>query len=398
MNSRFYLSILIFVIIGFDSCIEPYIPENVNKIVPKVVVDGLITNQSEEQEIVLSYTSSPNNSKFIPLSGCTVEVIDGEGSIFNFNESYSNTGHYIGSIGMQYLNAHHQFKLHFVTSSGEEFESSMEEMMPCPPVDSVYYSVGTEETTIPSISYEGIQFYIDLIANENDGSYYRVSVEETWEYHAAYPVGIYFAGEYYHHPADYSLYYCYSSNQLDNIFLISTTGFSKNEYKKYQLNFVTNQTQRLMYKYSMLIKQMSISEGAYNFWSNLRKNNQQSGGLYDTQPAIVEGNIHSLSDPNEKVLGYFGVSSVQTKRIFVTNVPISFPYDFHCTPSVPYYEGGWPYNTSSTEWPIYFINYLDFETGATILGVADKDCFDCRLNGGTTEKPVYWDDDLKCNE
>ena len=248
--------------------------------------------------------------------------------------------------------------------------------------------------------HQGVQFFLDFKAPDDFGRYYRVSAEETYEHHATYPIGIYFAGQFFYQPADYSLFTCYSIEPLNNIYLISTKDLNKNQYIKYQMNFVSNQTQRLMYKYSLLVKQMSISDEAYDFWNNLNKNNQESGGLYDTQPALVEGNIYSVSDPNERVLGFFGVSSVKSKRIVVSNIPISFPDDYHCTPSKPNWEGGWPFNTSYVEWPIYFVNYYDISSSSPNpeLYVADKDCFDCRLIGGTTVKPDYWDDSLKCNE
>ena len=132
-------SLCLVVSVCLGSCIEPYIPENIGKIEPKVVVDGLITDQSEEQEIVLSYTSSPDITKFIPMSGCSVKVSDSDNHTFNFTESYQNPGHYSGTIGLEYLTPGHQFKLNFVTSSGLTYESTYQEMLPCPAVDSIYY-------------------------------------------------------------------------------------------------------------------------------------------------------------------------------------------------------------------------------------------------------------------
>jgi hypothetical protein len=371
------------------SCIEPYIPDNQNDFVPRIVVEGLMTDESENQTIKLSYTSRIDSLKYSPVSGCFVEVFDNLGNCYSFQELYP--GNYEGVIPLHNLLPGREFQLHFITTNGDEYESNFEKFNPCPAIESIHYIMDTRETSDPLVSFQGLQFYYDFYGSEEFDRYFRLTVEETWEYRAKYPITVYYSYGFQKTKADSSLFFCYNTNSINDIFLISTKGFEKNEYVNYQLHFVDNQTQRLKYKYSLLIKQYSISEAAHSFWVNLEKNNQQSGGLFETQPAVVEGNINCINAPNESVLGYFGVSSVNEKRIFVEKPDgITFIEEYSCEPSKPNFEGGWPGNLTPDEWPIYFIYYFDIYAENTILGIAPQECFDCTKRGGTTHKPNFW--------
>jgi hypothetical protein len=44
------------------------------------------------------------------------------------------------------------------------------------------------------------------------------------------------------------------------------------------------------------------------------------------------------------------------------------------------------------DWPVYLITYWDPIERDNVLGIANPECFDCTLLGGTTEKPLYWDE------
>ena len=372
------------------SCIEPYDLEEHSNITSRIVVEAWINDLDTLQEVVLSKTSSPEKPSKIPLTGCSVIVNDLNDNEFIFNELAESPGTYQGKIDSSCMKVGNRFRLNFTLPTNEQYVSTYEELIACPPVDSVYYEITTLPTIDPDLNLDGLQLYMDFKASENFGKYYRLQIDETWEYHASWPISLYYAGRVYSIADDYSLFYCYRTMPVDQIFILTTDGFAENRYKGYQLHFVDNLTQKLMHKYSLLIKQYSISKDAYYFWMNLRKNNQESGGLFDSQPAMVKGNIINIKNPDEIVLGYFGVSSVKTKRIILSGIEgLSFDNDPYCTPT-PVILGmvNWP----PEEWPVYLVIFLDPATGTNQISVANKECFDCTLLGGTTEKPLYWDE------
>lgn len=371
------------------SCVERYYITEQAELNSKIVVDALITDQDTVQMINLSMTSSLELPDVTPLTDCQVSVTDINDQEFIFNESVELPGCYQCIIDASALYTGNRFRLHFTTPTGAEYISEYEELMPCPPVDSVHYEIMSVPTPDPEIDIDGLQFYIDFKAPEDYGRYYRWQIDETWEYHSTWPITKYWAGRMYN-TIDYSLYICYKTIPVDDIFTLSTKGLVENSYKKYKLHFVNDHTQRLMYKYSLLIKQYSLSETAFYYWEALNKNNQESGGLFDSQPAMAKGNISNIRNPGEIVLGYFGVSSVKTKRIILSDIRgLRFK-------KVPYCKARKLEEGLNTfppdEWPVYLVIIWDPRTESGVLSVADDDCFDCRLHGGTTVKPIYWDE------
>jgi len=372
------------------SCIERYYLDTQIKAQDKIVVDALITDQNEIQQIKLSKASSPEEYGVIPLSNCIVSVVDTLGNEFTFNEKLGEPGVYEGFIDKQYLQNGVKLKLYFELENGKEYASDFEELMPCPPIDSIYYEVQSLPTSDPDVNEDGFQFFIDLKAPEEYGRFFRWQIDETWEYHSDWPIknyidinGIYRSNT----VTDFSLFTCYRTIPIDKIFILSTKGLGQNQFLKYPLHFVSDQTQRLLYKYSLLIKQYSLSESAYYFWENLKKNNQESGGFFDSQPALVKGNVHSINNPSEEVLGYFGLSSFHSKRIIISDVKeLSFSYIPHCVPIL--IDGPLPGDR-----PLYFISAYDEGTANTSNKYyAGEECFDCTTLGGTTIKPDFWDE------
>jgi len=115
---------------------------------------------------------------------------------------------------------------------------------------------------------------------------------------------------------------------------------------------------------------------------------ETTGGLYDVIPAAVPGNVKCTSDPDELVLGYFSVSGVSNKRIFIKN-PLYVPdlYIDKCTyESVPagvYYPG-----LGLNAWAIHEYSIDDGPKRWIIT--LDVGCTDCGYFASRV-KPDYWD-------
>jgi hypothetical protein len=382
-------TLIMIILIGYItvSCIERYYLTEQSDLSSRIVVEALITDQDTIQKVILSRTSSPDHPKITPLTGCRVSVADINDNEYILNEQSEEPGVYEGAVHESSLYTGNKFRLNFITPSGDEYLSEYEELLPCPPVDSLYYEVQSIPTTDPAVTVDGVQFNLDFKAPED---YYRIQVDETWEYHSTWPITMYWAGKLYYNLLDFSLYTCYKTIPVDDIFVLSTTGFNENSYKKYRLHFVDDHTQRLLYKYSLLVKQYSLSEEAFYYWEELDRNSQESGGLLDRQPALVKSNVTNTRNPDEIVLGYFGVSSVRTRRfVFSDFKGLTFSDLIYCQ-ARKLEERLSEYGPE--EWPIYLVYFQDPVTEARVLGIANPDCFDCTLRGGTTEKPSYWDE------
>jgi hypothetical protein len=353
----------------------------------KLVVEGGIIDNCEEQVIKISYTSSTERAKFIGVANCEVQVVDQNNTIFTFEEDLRNTGYYRGVIPEGNLLTGSKFRLHVKTPDGKSYKSNYEEMLPCPPIDTVYYYIEHKETETPGKKVDGVQFYIDLEGSGYFGRYYRWIVEETYEFHSSFPKKDYLdeAGEYHSEHIDFSTFICYKTEVNNELFLLTTEGLKMNKYKKAYLHFVDDHTQRLLFNYSILVKQHSLSKEAYSYWLTIKKNNQETDGLFAEQPSMPIGNIRNENDSTEVVLGYFSVSSETTKRIVIKYGVYELRFDEvpWCTPIVS--EGPLPLEPR----PMYFINTTKPD-GTSVIGYTFPQCVDCTLLDGVLEKPDFF--------
>ncbi len=364
------------------SCIEEYTPSIEAIESNKYVVSGLLSTEEEYQIISVSLAAEINDPKLIPLNDCEVKISDINGNTFNGYEFES--GKYKVRIPEDNLITGVKFKLEITTPAGTNLASEYEELMECPDIDSVYYLRENKPTNVPDIFIEGIQFYLNLDAVGFQNNYYKFDIEETWEYHSVYPLEWYYDGTVHHiDPPDYSNFICWKTEKIKDIYILNTTGLQSNTYKEYPLHFVDNTTSRLAYIYSILVKQYAISKEAFAFLDQLRVNNIEQGGLYETQPVMVIGNLSNLTNPKQSVLGYFQVASVKTKRIFITEVQdLELNYDPGCG-IFTLWKG--LVELKPQDYPVYLL--MD---GA--LAELTPECIFCTLLGGTTTKPYYWPD------
>ena len=135
--------------------------------------------------------------------------------------------------------------------------------------------------------------------------------------------------------------------------------------------------------YSVLLFQSAISEGYFNFLDQIKRNSNDQEGIFGSQPIGVIGNLYSTSDPEKKVLGFFSVENVRSRRFFFQNImDVPFEIPFTCTPYMPL-QGFAAFPPE--EYPLYLTIDQD-----GLLGIVSKSCVDCRILGGSTIKPIFW--------
>ncbi|MEA5460125.1 DUF4249 domain-containing protein [Arcicella sp. LKC2W] len=75
------------------------------------------------------------------------------------------------------------------------------------------------------------------------------------------------------------------------------------------------------------IQQISISPEMFLYFKILEAQTQSNGGLADTPPAGIVGNIKNITTPTEKVVGYFGVVSIQKSNYWIDRKDAKSPYE-----------------------------------------------------------------------
>ena len=378
IKGHYYLLIIVFL----SGCIKPFDPEIEDGSTDNFVVQGMVSTKSGWQEVTVSRASSVNDATFLPVSDCVVEITDDLGQSYMLEEN--NTGVYRIWLNSGDLVPGRSYRVSIITPDGSTLQSDFDQLPTSPLVNDVYFNIQDIPTNDPDVFTHGIQFYVDLISDKNDSKYYRWKLTETWEYHAQYPKKIFYNGSVQElSPPDWSQNVCYRTLLVDQIFTLSTTNFEGNSFNGFPLHFVDNASSRLSVLYSLLIEQIALSESAYNYWEDLRLNNSQDGGLYNTQPIAIKGNLVNITNPEKDVLGFFQASTVTTKRIFVQPDPeFNMDFDNGCS-TTELGRGGFS-NISPSQYPAYLL------LGENDWLVMTDACVDCTELGGTLDKPFYW--------
>jgi hypothetical protein len=381
MSTPVSLIFLVFIVF-MTGCIEPYSPDLQGENENIYVVSGEVTNHEGYQVVTISKAASVSQPVNIPVAGATLRIEDDQDHVFSMEE-YS-AGQYRAWIDQQFLLAGRSFRVHILLPDGEEIISDYDMIHSCPAMDSVYYKRIDMVSPESGANVKAIQFYTDFHAAETDSRYYRWSAVETWEHHSPWPIEYYYDGKVnVVDPPDYSLSVCWITEPYTRVTTLSTANMVSNDYPMFPIIYVDNSTTRLYFGYSVLITQHALSEAAYNFREQLRINNDHHGGLYESQPLPVTGNLKSVTDPGKKVLGFFEASGTSEKRIFIDAIrDMGIYYDAICSP-YPLDRLEWkPYTRA--DYPVYMVRYKD----ARLL--VDPHCVDCRKYGGVLEKPEFW--------
>ena len=365
--------LLVLSIVFCSSCVSEFVPKTTED-QDLLVVEGLITNRPEAYTIKLSrpfHLGISNVSH--PISGSDISISDDLGNSFNFTETapgiyMSDPSEFQGVIGRIYT-------LH-VSSNSLNYQSYPVELKPVPPIDSIYYDKVTfagDPDGKPT--QQGAQIYLDTHDPANQCKFFRWEYSETWEFRLPYVV-------------PNSL--CWIKNNSDVINIKNTSVIEEAKVKKYPLTLISNATDRLREKYSILVYQYSLSEDEYLYWEKIQNISEQVGGLYDIIPSAVPSNIYCLDDPNQKVLGYFSVSGSTSKRIFIKDHfagVLSNYNDRTCIADTVFGAPNGPIAWLGTY--VWVIIEHSVPPPSYRVLTRTRGCYDCTVRG-TNIKPDFW--------
>ncbi|HVV55404.1 MAG TPA: DUF4249 domain-containing protein [Mucilaginibacter sp.] len=377
-------------------CKRPYSPPAITQPNNYLVVEGVIAAGQDSTIINLSRTVNVSSQTISnPELGATVTV---EG---NQNVSYTlqpdSNGRYVSPP--LNLDNSHQYRLHIVTADGKVYESDYEPVKITPPIDSLQ----------EDITNKGISLYTDAHDPTNNTRYYRWDYTETYIYQSE------IESLFVYDPAapdlqksalrtpDQQVHTCYISLNSSTILLNSSAALSQDVIQNNPITFIPKDSEKILHRYSIIVRQYALTQEAYQFWTQLKRNTQQIGTIFDVQPSEVQSNLHCISDPSTPVLGYISVSSVSTKRIFIDRSQLpAWPYPIpQCKPDTIC----WPRAAASPPDELKSGIYIPLApmdttgiceaelTPAYTLKVAYYTCADCRFHlGGKTKKPDFWID------
>lgn len=263
--------------IGFGACdntLEPRIGPD------RLVVEGWVTDRSGPFEVKLTTTAQfASLGGFPKVSGAAVAIVDDLGETYSLSNEVepgiyqTQSDSLQGALGRSYV-------LLIELPNGKQYQSEAEFLKPVTTIDNLDWFLG-------SGGFSDFPFDLGLEITYSDpespGDFYR------WNFYS------------------------------DGSFLNRTNlvlgddrllNGSQNKFKVTLPDLRRNSIVR--------VDQLSLTESAHNYLQQIRSQSQDLGKTFGVSPSPVRGNIISLSDPEEIVLGYFGVSSVQSEQFILT--------------------------------------------------------------------------------
>ena len=327
----FFLSLLTIV---FIRCVEPYEPELIDY-ESTLVVDGFYNNSDSPSTVVISrsFGYKEDTPEYIDNAQITIEDDQGVAiTLLPMGYGSYETDPLIhkGEIGRSY-------RLLINIPGGSHYASGWETMLAVSPIGDVETEYQERERNNPNAKdQKGVQVFLSNEDAEHDVSFYKWEFEETYQYTLAFPPEIDAIFESNPGSGQDSIIIiprqllqgriCYKTEYSKSITTGSSEGLSENKISRLPFTFISNETLRLFIRYSMLLKQFSITKEYHENLRKIAEVNQTSGSLFDPIPNEIFGNIKNIDNDREPVLGYFGVGGVSEKRIFIerSDLPLKF--------------------------------------------------------------------------
>jgi len=379
----------ILVLVMLSACVERFYPDEDKIITGTLVINAALTEIPGSQTIQISRSDGLLYPEFIAESSCLVELENQDGDKISFSES--TPGYYIGDIPEGYMQYGDQYMIRVLTADGNIYLSDYSQLKAPTSIDRIYYELETRPGSDPELFIDGIRFYIDFQVDADASEFMRWELMETYEFHNPDYEGFIYSYDRIFKPLPDSLddRQCWISGHVNAIFTLDATNTSNSSYTHMPLHFVSNETQRLSYGYSLLVRQYALDQASFRYWDELKKNSYEQSGLYDRLPSLTPSNIFNADDPDERILGFFGVSGVTEKRFFVKDVEGLEKYDLRfCYPQteMPRFRF-----LMTSDLPVYVSTAFDPEMGIPHSGETVLKCLDCRVRKGSLgEAPDFW--------
>ena len=378
-----------FKLIIFASCIlnfackDSFKPEIDNNYKDLLVVNGFINiggitsiKVGRSIDLLDTRSSAPEKNAIILVLGEDGSEI--KGTTNELGECFLPT---------QNLNLVKKYKLRIILASTKTYETRFLSSKATPEIENLRFSA----------TDNGFNVLLNTYDDSNTTKYYNWDYEETWEVRVPFVSTHEFKNsEVVLRDPNINIQHCWANSSSSTILLGSTARLSQDRVTDAPITFVAGNSIKVAYLYSILVKQYGLTKEAYEYLENLKKNTEQIGGIFDSQPSEMKGNITCVSNPNEQVMGWISAGRMVQKRLFIK------------ASDKPSASTNWVY-VQPCEGVVIpkdsLINYIRANKvivneqawiapgtlGPTLYRytMSTKDCIDCRLKGSNI-KPSFW--------
>lgn len=354
-----------------------------------LVIEGVINSGPGETNIELSRTNKITSAEKQYERNAVVEVQGEDNSSIRLPEN--GVGVYTASLS---LDRTKKYRLSIRTQAGKEYISEYVPVKITPAIDSISWDY----------TNEGLQLMFNTHDPQNDTRYYQWDYQETWEFHSAYKSFLKYVlstrpnGEPYYtvgaidpirYSYDSTIYACWKNASSTNILIGSSAKLSSDVISKFPFLKIPKGDRKLSVLYSIYVRQFALTKQGYEFLEKMKKNTEQTGSIFDSQPSQLKGNVTCVTAPDEPVIGFVSISTIADRRIFIRNDQVpSWNFRTDCfearvknaSDSIDVVQGAGLIPTDILE---------SFGPAILYFGVSTPQCVNCTLTGSNI-KPAFW--------
>lgn len=311
-NIRYLIPVLLLTLTLGPGCQDIYEPDlRVEQ--RHLVVEGLITNNTGPHTIRLSYTGVFGEGRHRrPARNASVTITDSEGTVTELWDI--GTGEYHTPVSFSARVAE-SYVLHIVTSEGEEFRSSPQEVPPPVGLSKVEAVTGSDfqyfESGVSGRLYQrefaGKHLYIETGNQENDPARFRFRTNLLLQYTSSVDLG----------SAPPLLEYCWQYREITNLV---RRDVSSPESNRIQAAFIPRHAEYMQF-YNFPVRQYasprvvimdiySLNEESHHFYEKKHEQLSNEGHIFDPITAQLPSNIECISNPELQAIGLFEASSI----------------------------------------------------------------------------------------
>lgn len=312
------------------SCVDPYqveVPEGAQLL----TVEGMISTGPGPHSITITRSATYGSifeGLIRPVSLATVVVRDNEGAVTFLTEGVDARGTYFTPANFR-AQLGKSYTLQILTAEGKVYTSTPEQVAAVPAIQNLDIRTVTVPTEGSDLPKSGIQLIVELKdpADQNNFYYWKngpaVYILETRpDLFTPRPTPQ--NPDRTPQPKDCCVQcFRYEAGNNNSLFVTNDDNFN-GLTTKIPAGFIADDGFRFVNKYRMDLKQYSISQGAYRFLRLVKQQAEISGSIFDPPPATLRGNMLSLDNPDEVVLGYFMATGETSRRIYVDRNDLTF--------------------------------------------------------------------------
>jgi hypothetical protein len=339
------------------SCVDQ-IEYNINSRINLVVVDGRLTTLDEEQIVRLFRSKADSvTGRFgsMPILGAKMELVVNGSQIVAFTENKAIPGNYIlpehyrGEVGNTY-------QIRFQLPEGTSYESEPEELKAVPSMQNLTVKFNPSEVAETGMTFKGFhEFFADVQDPANQKNFYswEYNLYEKQDWCKSCLRGVYAVNNIIPNKYMFRLYYVSGDEPFEDCFTpqpkwddpeapqVSNSDWTYDYLCRTKCWEILHNTRMNLFDDTFTnggqilhrsiakipfyqrsaclveVRQLSMTKSAYDYYKLFQQQIDNNGGIADTPPTALRGNIKNTANSKEVVVGYFSVSDVSSTKYWL---------------------------------------------------------------------------------